>query len=297
MTMRVLGALACLGLIVVGVERFEAQAQERPLVSTFNGSFAVFAGWSQLPSTQKERYWGGFVGGQEIPPFVCDQALACFVQTEGRKPIEGFAAGGEFRVSLPIGQRFGLQADVAAGVLDSLPNGNFRGHAFVGAPDFGTFGALFQAGWLDNASFRRAGAEAQLWLGPVSLYGTGGHQWGDGNNRIEVDSGIFACGEARWYPTENALIGVGADWTKRHGAAFANAELQLSGEFSPISLFAQAGVGESRFRTAVAGARWNFGPGRTLYARHRQDMLLPYAACGLQQFRSISVRNSVVAVE
>lgn len=297
MTRPTLRMLAGLALLVVGVGQSEAQAQERPLVSTFNGSFSVFAGWGQLSSSEKERYWGGSVGGQEVPPFVCDQTFACFVQTEGRKPIEGFAAGGEFRVSLPIGQRFGFQADVAAGVLDSLPNGTLRGHAFAGLSDLGTFGALFQAGWLDNASFKRAGAEAQLWLGPVSLYGTGGYQWGDGNNRIAVDSGIFACGEARWYLMENALIGAGADWTKRHGAAFVNGELQLSGEFSPISLFAQAGVGESRFRTAVAGARWNFGPGRTLYARHRQDMLLPYAACGLQQFRSIRVRNSVVAIE
>lgn len=299
MIMRNCRILLVLGFVVWALNPGVAPAQDRPLVSTINGSLGGFAGWSRLPSASQSRYWGGFVGGIEVPPFVCDPSIACYVRNSGHGRSEGLTAGAEARLSIPVGQRFGLQADGTAGVLAGLSNGNFRGHVFAGHPAYGTLGALLQMSTLGGADFKRAGGEGQFWLGPLSLYASAGYQWANATRDIAVEDGFFVCGEARWYVMDNALIGIGGDWTRDRAAGFANVEAQLgsSGNFGPVSLFAQGGIGENRFRSAIAGARWNFGPGPSLKARHRQDLLLPYAACGLQQFRTIRTRNSVVAIE
>lgn len=295
---RILAGLVT-GVIVWALASGAALAQDRPLVSTISGSLGGFAGWSRLPAASESRYWGGFVGGLEIPPFVCDPSIACFQRNGGHKPAAGLTAGAEARLSIPVGHRFGLQADGTAGVLAGLSNGNFRGHAFAGHPAYGTLGALLQVSTLGEADFKRLGGEGQVWLGPLSLYASAGYQWANATPDIAVADGFFVCGEARWYVVDNALVGIGGDWTRERAAGFADVEAQLgsSGDLSPVSLFVQGGIGENRFRTAIAGARWNFGPGPSLQARHRQDLLLSYAACGLQQFRTIRTRNSVMAIE
>lgn len=299
MPFKINAAVAGLGSgLILGALAQQATAQ--PLVSSFNGSVGAFAGYG------REAGGGQTFNNINSPPndtipFPADGCLPinnCFIfGSSGGKQLSGLNWGGEGRLSMPLGQSFGLQADGTVGALAGKPSGSVRGHAFTGQPGTGTLGGLVQYSWLDSGSFVRAGVEGQVWLAAISLYASGGYQWADRSNEVSVKSGVFACGEARWYAADNAYLGIGGDWTSSRAAGFVNGEFQFSGDMRPLSIYARGGLGEDGYRSAIAGFRWQFGPGQTLIARHRQDTLLPYAACGEEQFFSRRVTDFGFTIE
>lgn len=287
----------CLAVILMLTGAGPVAAQS--LVSTLNGSVGAFAGYGRQAGDNGFLFNASNPPNQNLPPPPggCTPSASCFILGGADGRLNGLMLGGEARVSAPLGQSFGLQADGVAGAFDGKGAGNVRGHAFAGQPGTGTIGPLVQYSWLGNGGLVRAGLEGQLWLGPVSLYASGGWQWADASDDVRVSRGVFACGEARWYADDNAYIGVGGDWTSTRVAAFANGEVQLAGDWRPLSLYARGGLGGDGYRSVLAGFRWQFGPGQTLLARHRQDLLLPYAACGEEQFFSRKRTDFFFAVE
>lgn len=261
-----------------------AQAQERPVVSGFNGWADFHGGWSHL-SGKGLDYWINTNGNAKAPPppDPCNSEL-CFVINDKSKGRSGLMLGGEARVALPIGAYFGFQADGGLDRVDHLWATTARGHLFMGLGGYGTLGPAVQYATLDKAHAWRLGMEGQAWVGAVSLYGFAGYQRGDSSRKFEVKTGGFFCGEARWYVDDNALVGVGGGAGPSREFIQANGEIQLGGQLSPVSMFARGAIGDEAYRSVLAGVRLHWGNGATLLARHRQDMLIPYAGCGLEQF-------------
>lgn len=275
-----LGLLAALAAALLAVP---AAAQERPVVSGFNAWGDLHGGWARL-SGKGLDYWyntNNRLTGE--PPDPCNSGL-CYIISDKTAKRSGLLLGGEARAALPIGSYFGFQADGGLDRIDGLWATTGRAHLFMGLAGHGTLGPAVQYATLDNAHAWRFGAEGQAWIGPVSLYGFIGHQLGSSSREFEVKSGAFFCGEARWYADDNAFVGIGGGAGPVRDFVQANGEIQLSGALSPVSLFARGALGEEAYRTVIGGVRLHWGKGGTLIARHRQDMLIPYAGCGLEQF-------------
>jgi hypothetical protein len=269
-------------LLLVSVVAHPASAQQ-PVVSAINGSVGAFGGWTR---TANVRDLYSVNGGPYEPGFDCVPMVDNFCGVLGHKGtrIDGLTFGGEARLSVPLGQQFGLQLDGTAAFIDGKFGGTMRGHAFIGVSSMGTVGPMVQYSRMAGGAFVRTGLEGQLWLGPVSLYANGGYQFADQSRYIRVSSGGFACGEARVYVLDNAFVGVGGDWTSARAAATANGEFQLPGNMQALSFYAKGSIGEDDYRSAVAGVRWQLGKTAKLNASHRQDLLLSYGACGEEQF-------------
>lgn len=261
-----------------------ALAQDRPVVSGFNAWGDIHSGWSRLAGKGLDYWYNTNIAMKaEPPPQPCNSAL-CYVINDQAEKRSGLLLGGEARAAMPIGHYFGAQADGGLDRMDGLWLKTARAHLFMGLAGNGTLGPMVQYAAIDRAHAWRIGVGGQAWLGPVSLYGAAGHQRGHSSRQFAVASGAFFCGEARWYADDNAVLGIGGGAGPSKNFVQANGELQFDGSLKPVSVFVRGAIGETAYRSIVAGVRLHWGNGATLMARHRQDMPIPYAGCGIEQF-------------
>lgn len=254
------------------------------MVSGLNAWGDLHAGWSRLPGKGLDGWYNTNINQPAPPPpDPCNSGL-CYVINDKADKQAGALYGAEARVALPIGRYFGAQADGAVDRIDDLWVKTGRAHLFMGLAGYGTLGPAVQYTAVDKAHAWRLGIEGQAWVGSVSLYGFGGYQRGKSSREFAVESGSFFCGEARWYATDNIALGVGGGSGPSKDFLQANAEMQMEGSLAPLSLFARGAAGETGYRSLLAGVRLHSGNAGTLISRHRQDMLIPYAACGSEQF-------------
>jgi hypothetical protein len=208
----------------------------------------------------------------------------CFIVNDKANKQASLLFGGEARIALAIGQHLGVQADGGLDRVEKSWMSTNRLHLFLGLGGWGTLGPAVQYTSIGNAHEWRLGLEGQLWLDRFSIYGYGGEQFADSSRKWEVESGHFFCGEARVYVTDNAVLGLGGGTGPSKNFLQANGEFQFEGSLQPVSIFARGAIGQSAYRTIMAGVRLHWGNASTLIKRHRQDMLIPYAACGVEQF-------------
>jgi len=262
----------------------QALAQDKPLVSGINGWVDVHGGWTRLAGKGLDGWHNTNIDQPAPPPPApCDGGL-CYIINDRPETKSGLAYGGDVRFAMPIGAYFGVQADAGIDRVSGISVSTGRAHLFMGRPELGTIGPAAQVTSVDKARAYRVGVEMQYWGDAFSVYGFAGHQNGNSSREYDVKSGNFICGEARWYVTPNAALGIGGGSGPSKDFGQANAELQLEGSLQPVSLFARGEIGETAYRRIIAGVRLHWGSGSTLIARHRQDIPIPYAACGSEQF-------------
>ena len=173
-------------------------------------------------------------------------------------------------LSIPVGDRFGLQADIAA--LNEFGD-TYRGaalHAFTRNPETFLLGVAGGFGASNSATFEYIGPEAELYLDRVSIEAWAGYM----NLDIAgvTSAQFFGFGDVAYYADDNLRLGLGASTIAGFKSAHANAEWLLADSGLPLSLTAEGSVGDAGFVTASVGLKLYFGgEEKSLIRRHRED--------------------------
>lgn len=206
-----------------------------PAVSAINGKIELSAGWADIDPIDPTAV---FHGGASL--------------------------------SVPLGDRFGLQADIAA--LSEFGD-TYRGaalHAFTRNPDSYLLGVTGGFGAANAATFGFIGPEAEFYADRVSIEAWAGYM------NLDLagvqSSQFFGFGDVAYYPDDNLRLSIGASTVAGFKSGHINAEYQLSDSGLPLSLTAEGRIGDAGFVTASLGLKLYFGAeDKTLIRRHRED--------------------------
>lgn len=210
-----------------------AAAQQLPAVSTLNGKFEFDAGALSLPS----------------PSFA------------------GRAAGA---ITVPVGERFGVQADFSAASASGTTFGAAL-HVFARDPASHLIGGTLGVMRTPGATVLAAGPEAELYYGRWTIEAWGGVSFARpavGPDRV----GLFGMADVAFYPHDNLRLSLGLSTLDGYGAVHAGAEYMFDSFDMPLSLTADARLGQDGALLATIGLRGYFGAApKPLIDRHRQD--------------------------
>ncbi|OAN50706.1 hypothetical protein A6A05_11930 [Magnetospirillum moscoviense] len=188
----------------------------------------------------------------------------------------GTLAGGAavmtgFTGTAPLGHSLGVQLDAALGNADQDMRGGFAGHLFYRDPRSFLLGAT--AMWSSVAGphlgsrsdIRRAGLEAEVYLGDFSVLPSFGAQNANG------DTTGYASLAGIYYPTPYLALATSVGGTGNHRTLQVGFEYQLF-EDTPLSLIGDSGIDNKSTPFFLAGIRYSFGaPSKTIKDRDRFD--------------------------
>ncbi len=179
---------------------------------------------------------------------------------------EVFRGGAAF--SFPVGDMFGIQADLTA--LDAYGETAIGGaaHFFTRDPNaylLGAYGGYVDAG---PANVWYVGPEAELYLDNISIEAVGGV--------MDISNGggteFYAMGKVALYATENLRLSVGASTVANFESANAGLEWFMGDTGLPVSLTVDGQLGEDGYTSVMAGLSLYFGgEDKSLIRRHRED--------------------------
>jgi hypothetical protein len=211
-----------------------AVAQPLPAVSAINGKAEFDAGVLSLPSF-------AFVGR---------------------------AAG---TVTIPVGDRFGIQADASV-VAGAGPTGSAAFHAFTRDPQSyligGTLGMVRTPGSLVVA----AGPEAELYFDRWTI-----EAWAGASVAVPSGGGPtryapMAMASLGYYLTDNARVTFGVSTLDGYAAVQGGGEYLLESFDLPLAVTAERRVGQDGAWRVTLGGRGYFSPEvKSLIRRHRED--------------------------
>ena len=179
---------------------------------------------------------------------------------------EVFRGGAAF--SFPVGDMFGIQADLTA--LDAYGETAIGGaaHFFTRDPDSYLLGAY--GGYVDSGSANiwYVGPEVELYLDNISIEAVGGVMDISGVS----GSDFYAMGKVALYATENLRLSVGASTVANFELANAGLEWFMGDTGLPVSLTVDGQLGEDGYTSVMAGLSLYFGgEDKSLIRRHRED--------------------------
>ena len=190
----------------------------------------------------------------------------------GFTDIDDFNSDEVFRggaaLSFPVGDMFGIQADLTA--LDAFGETAVGGalHAFTRDPNsylLGVYGGYVDAG---PADVWHIGPEAELYLDNISIEAVGGYM--DISNG--VGSEFYAMGKVALYATDDLRLAVGASSVAGFESANAGLEWFMGDTGLPASITVEGRLGEDGFSSVMAGLSLYFGgEDKSLIRRHRED--------------------------
>ncbi len=190
----------------------------------------------------------------------------------------GGAGGGSINLayldaslSVPVGQRFGVQLDAAALVRSGFWFGGVGAHAFWRDPDkglAGVYGDVVGSTGLGATKVWRVGLEGEAYMGKVSVEAFAGIQ-GATNGAPTIFTGDLT---AAFYPTENIRLsaGIARSFAITYGKAGLEVAIPRGSTVLP-ALFVDSEF-NANFRAVRAGLRLYFGGSdKSLIRRHRED--------------------------
>jgi hypothetical protein len=207
-----------------------------PAVSGPNGKVEIGAGWADLDD----------IGDDEV--------------------FRGAAA-----FSFPVGDMFGIQADVYA--VDALDETTVGGaiHAFTRDPNsylLGVYGGYADAG---SANAWYVGPEAELYLDNISIEAIAGYVDVSGSGSSS-DGNFYALADLAFYATDNFRLSIGASSVAGFETGRAGLEWFMGDTGLPVSLKLDGRIGEDGFTSVMAGVSLYFGgEDKSLIRRHRED--------------------------
>ena len=183
----------------------------------------------------------------------------------------GFATGS---FTLPLGCQFGFQADGMLGFRDDDFLIGAGAHLFWRDPEVGLLGVVGaytdinrESGFLDqDVAF--LGAEGELYLDQFTFSALGGYLFGE-----NIDDGILARLDLRWYVTDDLMLTGGGSYSEeREGKANIGIEFQPGYDAFPgLSVFATGEFAGDDYAMGLVGLRYYFGGRKSLKDRHRRD--------------------------
>jgi hypothetical protein len=189
--------------------------------------------------------------------------------------MKGIHGTGQFyggaALSMPLGDRFGLQADLT--VDHSLHNTSIGGatHLFTREPSsylLGVYGGVADVG---PANLAWIGGEGEIYAGNVSVELLGGYMNVKPNGKNRQDK-AFAIADFGYYATDNFRLTLGASSVAGFESGHAGFEYMLSD--TPFSITGDARAGEFGFAAVKVGGAFYFGgneASKSLIRRHRED--------------------------
>ncbi len=246
--------------------------------------------FSQLPAVDgfngKISGYGGWIDGIGRDVFVAPNGAAFALPSPNRSQA---LFGATASLSLPVGQRFGLQIDGLASSARGAFVGGGAAHFFTRDPAVGLLG-LYGSATRNNAfaGFNRykLGIEAEAYFGRFTISGTAGwEQTQFGTRFVGTVPGfeIFDVGgrtnrfydmvDLSYYPTDNWKVSVGHRFTGgNHMAAVGTEYLFGLGGGTAASAFIEGRIGDRNNRAVFGGVSLYFGQkDKTLIRRHRED--------------------------
>ena len=193
----------------------------------------------------------------------------------GVQDMSGVDSYGAFRggasLSIPVGDLFGIQADLAVADVNNTAMYGGTLHAFTRDPENYLFGVAGGAAFSDNASIGYVGPEVELYLGQVSLEAFAGYM-NVNLDGVGAQDKFFAIGDLAFYATDNLRLSIGASDIADFTSGHAGLEWQIDNVGLPLSLTADAKFGENDFYSVAAGVKFYFGGSdKSLIRRHRED--------------------------
>lgn len=179
-------------------------------------------------------------------------------------------------VSLPVGQRFGLQLDGLFARGFGTDIFGYGGHFFTRNPAKGLLGLAF--GGLHSTDFNDvlAGVEGELYFNKFTVGGFVGYNNYDTRvlstfaSRVNTERDFIAARLfAAVYPVDNLMIS--AEWQNRFGKNFYIVGLEYQTPLRGVALYVDGGLGDNHYRQLIGGVRIYFGGDKTLKDRHRKD--------------------------
>lgn len=182
-----------------------------------------------------------------------------------------FRLGGS--LSVPVGNAFGLQGDVALSSLDGNITWGGALHAFTRDPNSYLLGVT--AGYVanDGASLAAIGPEAELYLGNISLEGWAGWASAEYDDiSLDDETGAFFIGDIAAYITDDWRVSAGAASILGEGSLRLATEYQLTDLGMPLSVTGEVRAYDDDRWMAKVGIKGYFGGAdKSLIERHRQD--------------------------
>ncbi len=174
-------------------------------------------------------------------------------------------------ISLPLAERFGLQFDAAD--VNEFNNNYFGGtaHLFTRDPSSYLFGVIGgAAGMSNNSSIYYVGPEVELYANNITLEATGGYLNLDlAGTRSDK---FFVIADLAFYATDDFRLNVGASSIAGFTSGHIGAEYMISDVGLPVSLTADARIGQDNYVEGTVGVKFYFGgPEKSLIRRHRED--------------------------
>ncbi len=200
--------------------------------------------------------------------------------------IEGgeYDDGGSFLAlgsyAMPLGRDLGVQFDGAIGSIDNEVMGGGGVHVFTRDPSKYLIGVYASYHSWDSIDIWRTAAEAELYLGRVSLTGLAGYESVDVpsfSNGLAVlntdDEHFFAHADLAYYPLDNLKLSGGYRYVDETSLSSASAEYLLQESGAPVSLFARGDFGDNDYNRITGGLKIYLGadPKKSLINRHRTD--------------------------
>ena len=182
----------------------------------------------------------------------------------------GRAAG---TLTLPLGQRFGLQADFSASTAPGFTT-SAAFHLFTRDPQAYLIGGALGFVRSPGALVMAAGPEAELYLDRWTLEAWAGASLVRPTAPAGPDRyGVFALANVGYYPTDNWRLSLGLSSLDGYNAVSIGSEYLLDKFDMPISVTGEARIGQDGAVRAMIGLRGYIGPDphKTLIDRHRQD--------------------------
>ncbi len=184
-----------------------------------------------------------------------------------------FRAAGS--LSVPVGDKFGIQADVMGTFTgaDTYLGGAL--HAFTRDPS--SYLAGITAGVVvapGQSTLMALGAEGELYLDRVSLEGWAGVAALNYVDPMMVDlTGAFAFGDLAYYATDDFRVSIGGTYLLGDLSLHAATEYQFTDLGMPLSLTGDARLHANGDYSLTVGLKGYFGGdnGKSLIDRHRQD--------------------------
>lgn len=212
-----------------------ALAQERPAVSGLNGKFEFSAGALTLPT----------------PAFV------------------GRAAGA---ITVPLGDRFGLQADFSASTSPGFTT-SAAVHLFTRDPSAFLLGGSVGYVRSPGSVVIAAGPEAELYRDRWTVEAWAGASMVDPVASGPTRLGVFALGTLAYYPTDNWRVSVGVSSLDGYAAVQVGSEYLLDNFDLPVAVTGEARLGQDGAIRTMVGLRTYLGPDphKSLIDRHRED--------------------------
>ena len=184
-----------------------------------------------------------------------------------------FMARAAGTVTVPIGERFGLQADLSASTAPGFITTGAL-HLFTRDPAAYLIGGTLGFVRSPGATVLAAGPEAEIYLDRWTLEAWGGVAVAYPTaaampNRV----GPFVMTNAAYYVTENWRLSLGVSWLDSYGALQVGSEYLIEGLSVPLAVTTELRVGQDGASRAMIGLRGHFGPdpNKTLMRRHRED--------------------------